>query len=128
LVETLSYPFVSEQRNKLFGSVDEHTSATQSMVKLANAISAEIGWLRTTILPGLLETLHRNVSRGFRDVALYESRLVYLPDERIQSLQIPPLGIRPSATVLAEIETGIPTQPHQHAEVFAGHVSQPGPG
>src|SRR5699024_1878277 len=35
LVETLSYPFVSEQRNKLFGSVDEHTAATQSMVKLA---------------------------------------------------------------------------------------------
>ncbi|HIW47430.1 MAG TPA: phenylalanine--tRNA ligase subunit beta [Candidatus Yaniella excrementigallinarum] len=128
LVETLSYPFVSEQRNKLFGSVDEHTAATQSMVKLANPISAEFGWLRTTILPGLLETLHRNVSRGFRDVALFESGLVFLPGERIGSPQIPPLGIRPSATVLADIETGIPAQPHRLAAVFAGHVSQPGPG
>src|SRR5699024_2304896 len=36
LIETLSYPFVSEQRNKVFGSVDEHAAATQAMVKLAN--------------------------------------------------------------------------------------------
>jgi len=128
LIETLSYPFVSEQRNKVFGSVDEHAAATQAMVKLANPISSEFGWLRTTILPGLLETLHRNISRGFRDVALFESGLVFLPGERIGTPQIPPLGIRPSATVLADIETGIPAQPHRLAAVFAGHVSQPGPG
>src|SRR5699024_12610025 len=92
LVETLSYPFVSEQRNKLFGSVDEHTAPTQTMVKLANPISAELGCLRTTILPGLLETLHRNVARGFRDVALVESALVSLPGARHRSPQHPPLG------------------------------------
>src|SRR5699024_3862554 len=128
LIESLSYPLLSEQRNKVFGSVDEHAAATQAMVKLANPISSEFGWLRTTILPGLLETLHRNVSRGFRDVALFESALVFLPGERIGTPQIPPLGIRPSATVLADIETGIPAQPHRVAAVFAGHVSQPGPG
>src|SRR5699024_3462787 len=78
LIETLSYPFVSETQNNTFGTAAHADASAQRMVKLANPISAEFGWLRTTILPGLLETLRRNVSRGFRDVALYESGLVFL--------------------------------------------------
>src|SRR5699024_9428634 len=61
LVETLSYPFVSEAQNSLFGTARQADAAAQRMVKLANPISAEFGWLRTTILPGLLETLRRYV-------------------------------------------------------------------
>src|SRR5699024_1813715 len=91
LVETLSYPFVSEAQNSLFGTARQADAAAQRMVKLANPISAEFGWLRTTILPGLLETLRRNVSRGFRDIALFESGLVFLPGDRIGSSEIPPL-------------------------------------
>lgn len=128
LIETLSYPFVTEVQNITFGSTDEAAGQTQRMVKLANPMSSEFGWLRTTILPGLLDTLRRNVSRGFRDVALYESGLVFLPGERIGSSQIPPLGARPTDEVLADIEAGIPAQPHRIAAVFAGHDSHPGPG
>jgi len=128
LVETLSYPFVSEAQNNAFGIADTAASETQRMVKLANPISAEFGWLRTTVLPGLLETLRRNVSRGFRDIALYESGKVFLPGERTGSLDIPPLGVRPSDEVLADIDAGIPHQPHRIAAVFAGADSAPGPG
>lgn len=128
LVETLSYPFVSEAQNSLFGTARQADAAAQRMVKLANPISAEFGWLRTTILPGLLETLRRNVSRGFRDIALFESGLVFLPGDRIGSSEIPPLGVRPSDEVLADLQAGIPDQPHRIAAVFAGHDSQPGPG
>jgi phenylalanyl-tRNA synthetase beta chain len=128
LIETLSYPFVSDDQNRAFGSPDETSAARQQMVKLANPISAEYGWLRTTILPGLLETLRRNVARGFRDIALYESGRVFLPGERVGSTSIPPLGQRPSDTVLTDIEAGIPDQPHHLAAVFAGHDSTPGPG
>ena len=128
LIETLAYPFVSDSQNRAFGSPDSSSAETQPMVKLANPISAEFGWLRTTILPGLLETLRRNVSRGFRDVALYESGRVFLPGQRIGSNSIPPLGARPSRAVLADIEAGIPAQPHRLAAVFTGHDSAPGPG
>lgn len=128
LIETLSYPFVSETQNNTFGTAAHADASAQRMVKLANPISAEFGWLRTTILPGLLETLRRNVSRGFRDVALYESGLVFLPGERIGSSEIPPLGVRPADEVLADIQDGIPAQPHRIAGVFAGQDSQPGPG
>ena len=128
LVETLSYPFVSAAQNRAFGSPDETSAAEQAMVKLANPISAEFGWLRTTILPGLLQTLRRNVARGFRDVALYESGRVFIPRSRTGTKTIPPLGQRPSDEVLADIEAGIPQQPHRLAAVFAGHESNPGPG
>ena len=127
LIETLSYPFVSEAQNKAFGSPNEEAAQAQRMVKLANPISAEFGWLRTTILPGLLETARRNVSRGFRDLAVYEAGKVFLPGDTIGSPVIPPLGARPTDEVLAEIETGIPAQPHRLAVVFTGHDSAPGP-
>lgn len=128
LVETLAYPFVSEAQNRAFGSADDTSADQQSMVKLANPISSEFGWLRTTILPGLLETLRRNVARGFRDIALYESGRVFLPGARTGSSTIPPLGIRPSDQILKDIEAGIPDQPHRLAAVFTGHDSAPGPG
>ena len=127
LIETLSYPFVTVEQNQKFGCADESEGQKQRMVQLANPISSEFGLLRTTILPGLLETLRRNVARGFRDVALYESGLVFLPGDRIGSPHIPPLGAKPTDEVLAEIEAGIPAQPHRIAAVFAGHNSHPGP-
>ncbi len=127
LIETLSYPFVSETQNKTFGAANETAAEAQLMVKLANPISAEFGWLRTTILPGLLETARRNVSRGFRDIALFESGKVFLPGDTVGSQAIPPLGVRPSEELLAEIEAGIPAQPHRLAAVFMGHDSAPGP-
>ena len=39
--------------------------------RLANPISEDEPLLRTTLLPGLLRVLARNVGRGFADVALY---------------------------------------------------------
>src|SRR5699024_11164088 len=99
----------------------------QRMVKLANPISAEFGWLRTSILPGLLETVRRNVSRGFRDIAVYETGKVFLPGDTLGSAVIPPLGALPSDEVLAEIQAGIPDQPQRLAAVFTGHDSAPGP-
>lgn len=127
LVEVLTYPFVREADNRLYGSATEEAGASQQMVHLANPISAEFGWLRTSILPGLLDTLRRNVSRGFRDVALYETGAVFLPGDRLGSAQIPPLGEKPSESVLNDLLTGIPDQPQHLAAVFAGADSAPGP-
>jgi phenylalanyl-tRNA synthetase beta chain len=128
LTEVLAYPFVSEAQNRFFGSATEEEGARQKMVHLANPISAEFGYLRTSLLPGLLEIARRNHSRGFRDLALYESGLVFLPREQLGSATIPPLGARPSEEVLADLEAGIPNQPRHVAAVFTGHDSAPGAG
>ena len=79
LTEVLAYPFVSKAANDTFGVAEQ--GAARTAIKLANPISEEHGYLRTSILPGLIEVAKRNHSRGFRDLALFESGLVFLPGE-----------------------------------------------
>lgn len=121
LTEVLAYPFVSKAANDTFGVSEE--GAARSAVKLANPISEEHGYLRTSILPGLIEVAKRNHSRGFRDLALFESGLVFLPGESVGTASIPPLGIKPSDEVLDDLFDGVPDQPFHLAAVLTGHDS-----
>ena len=123
--ETLSYPFFSEQANTLFGRPDE---GEVPMLRLENPIASQHGALRTSILPGLLDTLRRNVSRGFGDLALYEAGLVYLPGAQVGTPSIPPLGEHPGDAAIAELEAGIPHQPWQLAVVLSGAEPAAAPG
>ncbi|WP_104104619.1 phenylalanine--tRNA ligase subunit beta [Arthrobacter sp. 08Y14] len=126
LTEVLSYPFVTEEDNNTFGTPDAGTSP--AAVKLANPLSAEFGFLRTSVLPGLFEVAKRNLSRGFRDLALFESGSVFLPGEQLGTASIPPLGVRPSEEVLDSLYEGVPDQPLHIGVLFTGHESQPGAG
>ncbi len=126
LTEVLSYPFVSKASNDTFGSAEEGVPARA--VKLANPLSAELGYLRTSVLPGLLDVVRRNISRGFRDLALMETGLVFLPGESMGTGSIPPLGVRPPEEVLDALYEGIPYQPQLVAAVFTGHEAPAGPG
>ncbi|MCW4465370.1 phenylalanine--tRNA ligase subunit beta [Glutamicibacter sp. MNS18] len=124
LTEVLAYPFVSAAQNETFGSPVAGTGVDS--VKLANPISSEYGLLRTSLLPGLLEIARRNHGRGFRDLALYEGGLVFLPREQVGSSYLPPLGIKPSDEVLADLDAGIPRQPWHVAAVLSGHEARAG--
>ncbi|MBT8160216.1 MULTISPECIES: phenylalanine--tRNA ligase subunit beta [Arthrobacter] len=121
LTEVLSYPFVSKATNDTFGVAEE--GASRTAVKLANPISEEHGYLRTSILPGLIEVARRNHSRGFRDLAVFEAGSVFLPDGQLGTPSIPPLGIKPSDEVLDGLYDGVPNQPLHVAAVLTGHDS-----
>ncbi|MBD1593466.1 phenylalanine--tRNA ligase subunit beta [Arthrobacter sp. S1_S22] len=121
LTEVLSYPFVSKAANDTFGVAKQ--GADRTAVKLANPISEEQGFLRTSILPGLIEVAKRNHSRGFRDLALFESGLVFLPGGTVGTASIPPLGAKPSDEVLDGLYDGVPAQPFHFAAVLTGHDS-----
>jgi phenylalanyl-tRNA synthetase beta chain len=123
LTEVLSYPFVSGRANAVFGAPEE--GSVPVSVKLANPLSAELGYLRRSILPGLVELAKRNHSRGFRDLALFESGAVFLPDGALGTESIPPLGIKPSEEVLDGLYAGIPEQPQTIAALFTGHEVSP---
>lgn len=121
LTEVLAYPFVSKTANDTFGVAD--AGASRTAVKLANPISEEHGYLRTSVLPGLIEVAKRNHSRGFRDLALFEAGLVFLPEGTVGTASIPPLGVRPSDEVLDALYDGVPDQPLHVAAVLTGHDS-----
>ncbi|WP_022873644.1 phenylalanine--tRNA ligase subunit beta [Nesterenkonia alba] len=116
--EVLNYPFYSVEANELFGRAD--AGQPLPLVRLANPIAAQYPTLRTTLLPGLLDTVRRNISRGFRDLALYETGAVFLPGEQHGSAEIPGLGAYPGDAVIRDLEAGIPDQPLHVAAVVTG--------
>jgi len=125
--EVLSYPFYSEAANTRFGRPAE-TGTPMPMLRLANPIASQYASLRTTVLPGLLEALRRNVSRGFTDLALFETGLVYLPKTQLGSASIPALGAYPGEAVLEELNAGIPDQPLHLAAALSGAEPADQPG
>ena len=126
LTEVLSYPFVTEEDNNTFGT--PVAGEQRPALKLANPLSAEFGYLRTSVLPGLFDVAKRNLSRGFRDLALFESAAVFLPGGQNGTESIPPLGVKPSEEVLDALYNGIPDQPLHIGVLFTGHESPAGAG
>ncbi|MBD4599175.1 phenylalanine--tRNA ligase subunit beta, partial [Xanthomonas citri pv. citri] len=96
LTEVLAYPFVSEEQNRRFGADSDAQGQALAMVALANPIASQYRHLRLSLLPGLVETARRNLGRGFRDLALYEMGLVFLPGAQLGSATIPPRAVHPS--------------------------------
>ncbi|MGO1166470.1 MAG: phenylalanine--tRNA ligase subunit beta, partial [Janibacter sp.] len=123
LVEVLSYPFLGEGRHDQLGyAADDPRRET---VRLANPLQDESPLMRTSILDTLLDTLRRNVSRGHRDVALYEIGLVTAGG--VTPLPVPPGGALPAADELERITKGVPHQPRHVAIAAAGNALPAGP-
>jgi phenylalanyl-tRNA synthetase beta chain len=127
LTEVLSYPFVASASNDLFGSA---TGEPVEAMRLANALDSEHGWMRTSVLPGLIDAARRNLGRGLTDLALYEVGKVFLPVAGVAygSGPLPVGNARPSADTLAELDAGIPPQPWHAAALFLGDASPKQPG
>ncbi|RKN38157.1 phenylalanine--tRNA ligase subunit beta [Streptomyces hoynatensis] len=117
-VEAPTYPFLGPaQLDALQVPGDDPRRRT---VRLVNPISDEEPALRTTLLPGLLEALRRNVGRGGQDLALFETGLVFLPTgEEPSPVRLPVTG-RPSPEELARLDAALPRQPRRVAVVMAG--------
>lgn len=126
LTEVSAYPFVSEDDNNLWAS--PVAGETVKSIRLANPIASQQGWMRRSLLPGLTEVLKRNLSRGFKNLAIYETGHVFIPGAQHGSSQIPGLGVRPTDEVLADLNAGIPDQPRHIAGLFCGLVHEETPG
>jgi phenylalanyl-tRNA synthetase beta chain len=125
-VEALSYPFVGVADLDALG-LDAADPRRQTL-RLANPISDEQPALRTTLLPGLLAALRRNISRGNSDVALFESGLVFRVDDRAALARPPrlPVDRRPSDVELAALDAALPRQPRRLAFAIGGDRELPG--
>jgi phenylalanyl-tRNA synthetase beta chain len=117
-VEVLTYPFVGDAEFDAMGVPAD--DARRSALALVNPISDEQPYLRTTLLPGLLATLRRNVGRGFNDLALFETGLVYQPRPGASAPPRLSVAHRPSDEELAALEAALPDQPRHVAAVLVG--------
>jgi phenylalanyl-tRNA synthetase beta chain len=118
-VEAPSYPFVGEGVWDALGLPAD--DARRDALRILNPMSDNEPLLRTTLLPGLLTALRRNVGRGSNDAALFEVGQVFRPRPG-QPGAAPVLGVdrRPSDRELAEQAAALPDQPTRVAGVLAG--------
>ena len=123
-VEVLTSPFVdagSAARLQL-----EPGDPRVPSVRIANPVSDEEPFLRTTLLPGLFGALVRNVGRGLSDVALFETGPVFRTRPGMVAPPVLPAGVRPSEAELAALDAALPDQPHRIAAVLTGARSRVG--
>ncbi|MGF7238135.1 MAG: phenylalanine--tRNA ligase subunit beta, partial [Frankia sp.] len=133
-VEISTVPFVGADAGDSLGlpAGDPRRAA----VKIANPIAEDSGFLRTTLLPGLLAAATRNVRRGAGDLALFESGSVFLSetsgDDSLSAgpppvaapappaPPAPPVDRRPTDAELAALDAGLPAQPRHVAVLLTG--------
>jgi len=118
LTEVKTYPFVGPADFDRIGLPAD--DVLRRTVQIANPLSAERPFLTTTLLPILLETAARNVSRGATDLAIFETDAVFFPTP--DSAKAPILGVdgRPSDDELAAVFAAVPHQPRLLSGVLAG--------
>jgi phenylalanyl-tRNA synthetase beta chain len=124
-VEAPSYPFVAEtDLDALLLPADD---ARRHAMRLANPLSDEEPLLRTTLLPGLLHALRRNIGRGSTDVAVFEVAPVFRPGkDPLPSAPRPPLDRRPTDDEIAALDAALPAQPTRVAVALTGQRELPG--
>lgn len=118
LTEVLVAPFVTEAQARLTGA---------EPVRLENPLDGERPWLRTALLPGMLDTAHRNLGRGLTDLALFELGRTFAAVDGHGTESLPAAGGRPADDVLAELDR-LPAQPLHLAAVLLGERVRKQPG
>ena len=122
-VEALSYPFVGDAEfDALTIPADD---PRRNVLLLANPLSDEQPGMRSTLLPGVVNTLRRNVGRGTTDVAVFEmGAVVHLREGQsprgITDPPRPDVSGRPSESDLTTLEGLLPDQPLHVAVALAG--------
>ncbi|WP_029115672.1 phenylalanine--tRNA ligase subunit beta [Mycobacterium sp. URHB0044] len=124
-VEILPTPFLPAGIFDAWGlAADDPRRATVSVL---NPLESDRPQLATTLLPGILEALVRNVSRGTSDVALFAIEQIAEATPRTRALQPIPVDRPPTADEIATIDDSLPRQPVHVAAVLAGLREPVGP-
>ncbi|HEX4400468.1 MAG TPA: phenylalanine--tRNA ligase subunit beta [Galbitalea sp.] len=125
--EIISYPFESRSQVDEFGAT---VAGEVPAMKLLNPLDAEAPYLRTTLIPGMLEIARRNLSRGLTSLSLFEIGVVFQPvaGETYATDSIPIGPAHPGDDGLSELNASIPPQPWHVATLFTGNSIEKQPG
>lgn len=106
LTEVINYPFTNQEMVDLLGFTGDRAKS----FKIANPMSEELPLLRTHLIPGLITALQRNLSRGAKNVAIFEIGSVFRNTSVPAKAITPELNKKPSAKVVEQIYAGVPKQ------------------
>ena len=125
--EIISYPFESRSQVDEFGGT---VAGEVPAMKLLNPLDAEAPYLRTTLIPGMIEIARRNLSRGLTSLNLFEIGVVFQPvaGETYATDSIPIGPAHPGDDGLSELNASIPPQPWHVATLFTGNSIEKQPG
>ena len=124
-VETPCYPFIGAADLDGLGLAPDDDR--RNALRLANPLSDSEPLLRTTLLPGLLAALRRNVGRGTVNVALFEVGPVVRPGPgTLPTAPRPSVDRRPTEEEIAGLDAALPAQPRRVAVVLTGERERAG--
>ncbi|MBB2771934.1 MULTISPECIES: phenylalanine--tRNA ligase subunit beta [Mycolicibacterium] len=124
-VEILPTPFLPAGVFDVWGLADD--DPRRATTQVLNPLEADRPHLATTLLPGLLEALARNVSRGAADAALFAIAQVVEPTEDTRAVERIPNDRRPTDDEIATLDASLPRQPQHVGAVLTGLREPAGP-
>jgi phenylalanyl-tRNA synthetase beta chain len=77
--EIITYSFVSRDSADMLGAKAD--SRLRAFVELKNPLTIEQAVMRTSLLPGLLDTAKENIARGEKDLKLFEWGKIFLKND-----------------------------------------------
>ncbi|WP_027862158.1 phenylalanine--tRNA ligase subunit beta [Marmoricola sp. URHB0036] len=122
-VEVINFPFIGDADLDRLGI--EAADSRRTTLRLANPLRNEEPYMTTTLLPGLLRTVARNVSRGTSDLALFETAPVTLPHSGAGA-PILPVDRPPTEGEWDDLNKALPDQPLHLAFALCGDRDRSG--
>ncbi|MEJ6548590.1 phenylalanine--tRNA ligase subunit beta [Corynebacterium sp. USCH3] len=123
-VEILPSPFVPNDVFDVWGL--DADDPRRAAVRVLNPLENDVATIGTSLLPSMMESLRRNVSRGQHDVALYGVEQVTSPTSGSGRSPMPSVSVRPSDEDVAALLSSLPEQPLNVAVIAAGDRVLPG--
>jgi len=124
-VEILPTPFLPAGVFEQWGLPAD--DARRKTTQVLNPLESDRPQLATTLLPGLLEALGRNVSRGAVNISLYAIAQVVESTSEIRAVERIPNDRRPTDDEIAILDASLPRQPQHVGMVLAGMRESAGP-
>ncbi|MGH3725847.1 MAG: phenylalanine--tRNA ligase subunit beta [Mycobacterium sp.] len=123
--EILPMPFLPAGVFDAWGLGDEDPRRRTAAV--LNPLESDRPELASTLLPGVLEAMLRNISRGTADIALFTIGQVVRPTKATRAVPLLDVSDRPSEAELAALFESLPAQPVHVALVLTGAREPSGP-
>ena len=118
-VDILPSPFIPNDVFDVWGL--DADDPRRSAVRVQNPLESDVALIGTTLLPSMIDSLRRNITRGQTDAALYGVEQVTLPTETSGVSPMPSVKARPSDDEVAELLASLPEQPLHAAVIAAGN-------